>query len=226
MVKLKEQIKKTREKINQVNFDVHWYRRVFHSFGAVFLIYYVLPDVKWVNLLKTIIPIIILSVATIIEILRVKGKISSSHFFGLRFYEKKRIGSYLFFGFAIVILLLFFPQQIAIPCILCGCFADPIIGELRRKVDKKMFYISGFLVCMLFFVVTWYSSDFIVLISISLIGGGSAFFGESKKFRWIDDDFMIQILPAIIICLMWLSLKFYGIDILPDQIIYAGGIPW
>ncbi len=226
MVNFKEKIQKTREKINQVDFDAHWYRRVFHSFGAVFLIYYVLPDVEWVNLLKIIIPLIILSVAVIIEILRVKGKISSSHFFGLRFYEKKRLGSYLFFGFAIVILLLFFPQQIAIPCILCGCFADPIIGELRRKVDKKMFYVSGVLVCMLFFVLTWSSSDFIFLISISLIGGITAFFGEVKKFRLIDDDFMIQILPAVVIGLIWLSLKFYGIDLLPDQIIYAGEMPW
>lgn len=226
MVNFKEKIEKTHEKINQVDFEVHWYRRVFHTFGAVFLIYYMLPNILWVNLLKIIVPIIILIVALAIEVLRLKGKISSSHFFGLRFYEKNRMGSYLFFGFAVVILLLFFPQQIAIPCILCGCLADPIIGELRKRIDKKRFYISGFLVCMLFFVVTWYSSDLITLISISMIGGLAAFFGEIKKFRWIDDDFMIQILPAIVIGIIWISLKYYGIEVLPDQIIYPGDLPW
>lgn len=226
MVNLKKQIEKTREKINQVDFEAHWYRRVFHTFGAVFLFYYLLPDNYWINILKIIIPVLILFFATSLEFLRLKEKISSSHFFGLRFYEKNRVGSYLFFGCAIVTLLLFFPQQIAIPCILCGCFADPIIGEIRSKIDKKMFYISGFLVCMLFFVVTWHTAEFIVMLPISIIGGLGAFIGENKKFRWIDDDFMIQILPALLIGLIWLSLKYYGVEILPDQIIYSGEIPW
>ncbi|UCH71608.1 MAG: dolichol kinase, partial [Thermoplasmatales archaeon] len=149
-----------------------------------------------------------------------KGKIDSNHFFGLRRYEKNRIGSYLFFGIGILVLLLFFPQQIAVPCILCACFADPIMGEIRYRFGKNQVYIIGFLICMFFFIITWYKSNILIILLISIIGAIGAISGEIKKFWWLDDDFMIQIIPAVLILILWLIMKFNGLDILPEQIIY------
>ena len=117
------------KKINSIEFDAYWFRRVFHTFAASFLIYYMLPNEPWVNTLKICISVGVVVFVFILEYFRVKGKFDSSHFFGLRIYEKKRPASYLYFGVAILILLLFFPQQIAIPCILCACLADPMIGD-------------------------------------------------------------------------------------------------
>ena len=102
MVNVTKKIKNTKDRINSLDFDAHWYRHVFHAFGASFLFYYMLPDIHWINILKFWIPPAIVVIAIILEILRLKGKISSNHFFGLRMYEQKRVGSYIFFAVAIV----------------------------------------------------------------------------------------------------------------------------
>jgi len=219
-------IKNTKEKINSLDFDAHWYRRVFHAFGACFLIYYLLPDVDWINILKLVIPPILVVIAISIEILRLTGKISSNHFFGLRMYEKNRVGSYVFFAVGILILLMLPWQAIAIPCILCACLGDPIIGEIRIRFGKSYSYILGFLICTLFFMVVWHAFDSRLVLLISVVGGLGAIIGESKQFWWIDDDFMIQILPAILLIVIWLSASHLGLNLPPDQIITPAKMPW
>lgn len=226
MVKVKQKLSETKDKINLIDFDAHWYRRVFHAFGASFLFYYFLPDtVDWIAFLKYWLPPFFVILAIFLEILRLKGKISSNHFFGLRIYEKNRVGSYVFFAVGIIILLRFFPQQIAIPCILCACLGDPIIGEIRSRYDKKYVYILGFFVCMFFFMVTWFKTDIWLMIPVSVVGGFVAIIGETKKFWWLDDDFMIQILPAVIVSIIWIIASNYSIP-LPDEIIVPAVWPW
>jgi len=226
MKNIVEQIEESRNKINSISFEAHWYRRVFHAFGACFLFYYMLPDVDWVNLLKFWVPPLIIVFAIVLEVLRLKGSVNSDHFFGLRVYEKNRVGSYLFFGVAVLILLRFFPQQIAIPCILCACLADPIMGEIRYRFDKIRVCLIGFLICMVFFMVSWYNADLWIVILVSVIGASGAVFGEVKKFWWLDDDFMIQIIPALLLLLLFFCLTQIGIEISFDQIIIPGDIPW
>ena len=223
---VKEKLDDITKKINSIDFDAHWYRRVFHAFGASFLFYYFFPNVNWVNLLDWInilkiwVPVSIVIIIIILEILRLKGKIDSNHFFGLRTYEKKRIGSFVFFTFAILLLLIFFPQQIAIPCILCACLADPIMGEIRYNFSEKQAYLVGFLVCMFFFIVTWFKADFSLMILVSFIGAIGAVVGETKKFWWLDDDFMIQILPAVLILIIWFVAPTLGFNLPNEPIIY------
>ena len=226
MNKLVKNIQETKRKINSLDFDAHWYRRVFHAFGASFLFYYMLPNVDWINVMKFWVPPIAVALAISLEVFRLKGVISSDHFFGLRMYEKNRVGSYLFFGVAALILLWGFPQQIAIPCILCACLADPIMGEVRHRFGKKEVYIIGFLVCMLFFMVTWYKADLWIVFLVSIVGAGGAVLGEVKKFWWLDDDFMIQIVPAVLLIVFLLSLKQMGVEISFEQVIYPGNMPW
>ncbi len=223
--KIVNQIEETKNKINAIEFDVHWYRRVFHAFGACFLFYYLLPEVDWIDLLKFWVPFLILISLVILEFLRIKGKVSGNHFFGLRMYEKNRVGSYLFFGVAMVTLLLFFPQQIAIPCILCASIGDPVIGEIRSRVGRKSAYVVGFFVCMLFFVVAWYKADFFVMFFVSIIGAFGAVVGEAKKIWWLDDDFMIQMTPAVLLLIIWFSASYVGFS-LPDIVIYPAAMPW
>ncbi|UCF50350.1 MAG: dolichol kinase [Thermoplasmatales archaeon] len=225
MVNVTEKFKDAKEIINSLDFDAHWYRRVFHTFGASFLFYYILPDIDWINILKLWIPPLIVIFVIILELLRLTGKISSNHFFGLRMYEKKRIGSYVFFAVAILILLRFFPQQIAIPCILCATLGDPIIGEIRRNFSMKYVYLFGFLVCMFFFIITWFKSDVFLMILVSIIGGFGAIIGETKKFWWLDDDFMIQMIPAFLLLIIWFSIPYFGLAY-PGEIIYQMPVVW
>ena len=219
MKKLVNQSGKKNRNNNSVYFDLHWYRRVFHTFGAVFLVYYLIPsDVYWLDFLKFWIPVAILFFVLVLEALRITGKISSGYFFGLRSYEEQRVGSYVFFGTALLILLLFFPQHIAVPCILCACIADPVMGEIRNRFDMKSVYVVGFLVCLLFFMVSWYKSNIWVMILVSIIGATGAVIGETRKIWWLDDDFMIQILPALLILLLWFLLTFVDINILSSSL--------
>ena len=222
MKKIVDQSREIKKKIDSLEFDVHWYRRVFHAFGAAFLVYYLMPnDIEWLNLAKFWVPLGIVIFTILLEYLRISGKIDSKHFFGLRMYEKNRAGSYVFFGVAILLLLIFFPQQIAIPCILCACIADPIMGEVRHRFEKKYVYITGFIVCLLFFMITWYKAAIWLMLLVSIVGAAGAVIGEAKKFWWLDDDFMIQMLPAIFLLAIWLSAQYIGIA-LPEPIIY----PW
>ena len=208
------------ERMNAIEVNAHWFRRVFHTFAASFLVYYLLPNDKWINIGKIIIPVIIIFCMVIIEYRRIRGDLDHKRFFGLRNYEKKRPASYLYFGVAVLLLFLLFPQQIAIPCILCASFTDPIIGESRFYLGKKRAYVIGFVISVLFFLVTWYRADWWVLILISLLGATGAIIGEAKKLKLLDDDFMIQMLPAILLVLIWQGLLTIGIDVLPPPIIY------
>lgn len=210
---------KTAKKNSSIEFDARLFRRVFHTFAASFLIYYSLPNEQWMNTLKFYIPIVIVLFVSLLEYFRIKGKIDCNRFFGLRTYEEKRPAGYLYFGVGSLFLLLFFPQQIAIPCILCACFSDPIIGELRYHMRIKEAYIIGFFICVFFFLITWINAELWIILLISTIGGVGALIGEAKKFWLIDDDFMIQILPAILILILWQGLKVTGLEILPAEII-------
>jgi len=221
----KKKLKDTKDKINSLDFDAHWYRRVFHAFGASFLFYYLLPDEEWINFLKFWVPPILVVIAIMLELLRLKGLLNSDHFFGLRMYEKNRVGSYVFFAVAILILLRFFPQQIAIPCILCACLADPLMGEIRYRFGKKSVYLIGYLLCMFFFLVSWIKADDRLMIIAAIVGAFGAVVGETKKFWWLDDDFMIQIVPAVLLLIVWYAAPMLGFT-LPGPIIYPGLVPW
>lgn len=207
------------EQLTAIEVDAHWFRRVFHTFAASFLFYYLLPDEEWMNAIKIVVPISIVFCMIVIEYRRLRGTLDHQRFFGLRSYEKKQPASYLYFGIAVVLLFLLFPQQIAIPCILCASFTDPIIGETRHYFGKTRAYAIGFIVSLFFFFITWYQADWWILILVSVIGAAGALIGEAKKLRLIDDDFMIQMLPALLLLLFWQGSLAFGINILPPKII-------
>jgi dolichol kinase len=194
---------------------------VSHAFAASFLVYYLLPNEQWLNPVKYSVLIGVLVFVALLEYLRIKGVFDSGTFFGLRVYEKNRPGSYLYFGVAVVLLLLFFPQQIAVPCILCGSLGDPLIGEFRFRSGKRKAIVLGFIVCLLFFVVTWYTADFLILIGVSFLGAACAVLGEVRKFRLLDDDFMIQMVPAVVLSVIWLGMNAFGVQILPQVIFHV-----
>lgn len=222
MIKVVKQLGEVKRRINSIDFNVHWYRRAFHAFGASFLGYYMLPDdIDWVSLLKLWVPLLILGFVFVLEFLRLWGRIGSHHFFGLRVYEERRVGSYLFFGVAVLILLRFFPQHIAVPCILCACIADPVMGEVRYRFGKKDVYVVGFLLCLFFFMVTWYKADVWLMVLVSIVGAVGAVVGEVKKFWWLDDDFMIQMVPAVLLLIIWMGISYFGL-MTPAPIIH----PW
>jgi len=208
------------ERLNAIEVDAHWFRRVFHTFAASFLVYYLLPDEPWMNLGKIVVSLLIVVWMGVVEYQRIRGDISQRRFFGLRHYEMKRPASYLYFGVALLLLFLLFPQQIAIPCILCASFTDPIIGESRFYFGRKQAYLIGFVFSVFFFTIVWFRAEWWALLLVSLLGAAGAVIGEGKKLKWVDDDFMIQMLPALLLWCLWQGLLVMGINILPAPIIH------
>ena len=209
-----------KELISSITLDARWFRRVIHTSSAGFIGYYLLPDEPAMNIIKIIVPIVIFSGLAILEYLRLQLVIDHSEFFGLRDYEKKRPASYLYFGSALIILFLLFPQQIAVPCILCACFTDPVMGECRYHLGKKIAIVVGFLLSFCFFVLFWHTVPVPISFLIPVIGATSAVIGEIYKNRYLDDDFLIQMAPAFIIGSLWQLVALYDVNILPSPLIY------
>lgn len=138
-------------------------------------------------------------IVIIFDLLRVRNHISFPCDDLLRHYENNRLGSYVYFGIGAMILFLFFPEQISIPCILCASITDPFMGEIRHHYSKKSALLGGFLISFLFFAIIWMHTPINIMIPIASIGSISAVIAEKYAGFWIDDDFLMQMLPAMIL---------------------------
>lgn len=193
------------------SFD-YWFRRSAHVFATTFISYYFLPDSGYIGILKRIIVLSLLIIFIVFDIARLKRK--RYKLTGLRDYEENRIGSYVYFGIGTSILLLLFPQQIAIPCIVSAALVDPVAGELR-KINLKLSYLIVFMLSFFIFYSTWLTSPYAILISVT--SSLSLTLSELKKFRYLDDDLLMQIVPALTILIFYLIL---GKEIMPREIIF------
>ncbi|KAA0007547.1 MAG: dolichol kinase [Thermoplasmata archaeon] len=191
---------------------IHWYRRLAHVSGSAIISYYMLPDEGWIGLTKKLVVIFSVLLIIAVDVRRIRRrdiKISC-----LRDYEERRVGGYVYFGMGSAILLLFFPQQISIPCIVSTSLADPLAGEMR-KLGLIPASVSSMLLSFFIFFSTWLSSP--IALQIAVLGALSTTASEFVKSRYIDDDLLMQIVPAI---LMYIVYFYLGKEILPDRIIY------
>jgi hypothetical protein len=62
------------------------------------------------------------------------------------------------------------------------------------------------------------------MILASVVGAYGAVVGETKKFWWLDDDFMIQMVPAFLLLIIWFLIDYLGYK-LPGDIIIPGIMP-
>ncbi len=179
----------------QETFDPRWYRRAFHTFAACFVAYYLIPentgDLLWLYVAKRAVVVFAMCILIFVEAIRLNGIIKTEVFFGLRLYERKRVCSYLYFGLASSLLLLLFPQAIAVPCILAAAIVDPVMGELRRVAQKWVPVVFGSILSFGFFLVCNYSP------LPAALGACLVVLGETGANKYVDDDFLMQMLPAI-----------------------------
>ncbi len=196
-------------KADDIKPSSHWFRRMIHVSGACALVYYLYPDnVLWIHILKIVVVLTILISTVVVEVLRLTCKLDRGFLFPFRSYEAGRIGAYIWFGISISALLLFFPQQIAGPCILIVCIADPLIGEIRDK-NHVLSVLTGITVCFCIFFIFNYSMYIALFTALLAVGA------ERIKTKKVDDDFLMPIIPAIVIYILTLL----TIIILPEILI-------
>jgi hypothetical protein len=155
----------------------------------------------------------------------------------LREYERSRIASYLWFTVGATILIVFFPQQIAAPCILATAVGDPALG-VTKKFRRRYTFSIAIIICFLVFLAFKYQ------LLVAILAAGITFIAQFIEFRiqwrvrrslfWsrskhevskyqkyfdflfkTDDDFMMQIIPALTLLFLFLIHP----DFMPDPLI-------
>ncbi|WP_455392028.1 hypothetical protein [[Eubacterium] cellulosolvens] len=210
-------------------------RRIFHLLFAFIVIYYYLPATIFGVPTYYLIIILFFLLPVLIEIVRLRRGIT---FLGLHDHERNHVASYLWFCAGATLLIIAFPQQIAAPCIIATALGDPVIG-LTKPYRRRFIFIVTFLICLLVFVLFQYP------IYLAILAAGVAFIAESFEFKirvrlrpnlfWsrskhrfskyksvfdflfrTDDDFMMQVIPAIVLLILFTILP----ELLPPQVIY------
>ena len=181
-------------------FDEQIYRRFNHTVAACFVIFFLFPQ-KVFGSERIYLAIILWIVIITIEYLRLKNKFE---LVGMRDYEQTRVAGFVWFATGTSILFIFtemgaFPQSIAIATIIMAAYTDPVIGEANRNLGGNWGLGLGFLCAFLIYI------SVIGSIFYSVMGALVAVIVERPKLKWFDDDLAMQIFPAAILSILWLS---------------------
>ncbi len=134
--------------------------------------------------------------------------------FGMRAYERGRVASYAYFAVATGALLLLFPQPIAVPCLVGAALLDPVIGEFRSRGRTRLGVILATTLGLALFILLDWS------ILASSVATLAILTGELVTIPYLDDDFLMPILPALALTVLLAA----GVGDLPaDLIIPLGG---
>lgn len=192
------------------------FRRAVHAFGASFIVYYLLPtSVPAVALFARWGPFAILLAAFALEALRLAGRVRSEALFGLREYERRRLGAYVYFGVAALLLLRFAPQSIAVPCIVGMAVLDPAHAWLREDLklgNGAAFAVGAALATVLFAFAGWG-------LPFALGAGVAMALAEVVDLPYLDDDLLMGLAPAALLA----ALAAAGVADVPAPFLHAWG---
>lgn len=174
----------------------HVLRRLVHMMAPLSLVYYVLPDPLWPGAPSNQVLLLVLFEGILIfEALRLYF---GWPIIGIRDYEYDRFSAAAWAALAMVVTLLFFPLALAAPAIIGMSFVDPLIGELRRR--KSPLYPS--LPTAVYFIIVlatlWYFLGLSTTVLVaSAIATGLAIGIERVRMKYVDDDFLMTIVPVL-----------------------------
>ena len=176
------------------------YRRFNHTVASCFVIYFLFPEyILGVDRLYLVV-IFWLSIV-LIEYFRLSGVFALD---GMRDYESSRIAGFVWFATGTCAILFFyeigvFPEIFAVSTIIMASLVDPLIGECNKKHGDLQGFFAGFIASVLIYQLI------IGSLFYSLIGGLVAVLVERPKFKWLDDDLLMQIFPILIMTIFYVS---------------------
>lgn len=120
---------------------------------------------------------------------------------GQRPYETKRVSSFTFGAFGIIVVLLCTQQMYAIPIIFSCALVDPLMGELRELLPYYLTAIIGMLtVWGIWTMCHWYLSTPELL---AYVMGPLIVLLEKPNYYWIDDNLLMQLVPLCIVRMLY-----------------------
>ncbi len=181
-------------------------RRGFHLTSPVWLIWYWMPPNAWVGVQKEFVLLFFLCGALLIEAARLIFRFPIP---GLRDYETDRLSAYAWGSIGLATGLFFFPGELVIPTFWGMAWIDPLCAYAKKKGRYPHLPLAayfGLAVLILTFVVPLapYQTTPLVGPSASarialyaLVAAGLAILAEYPNWRWVDDDFLMHIIPLL-----------------------------
>ncbi len=189
----------------------HYFRRIFHLCGPLFLVYYLFPKDMWgLGISNKEFIIIIFTLLMIFEAVRLgTGRL----FFGLRNYEKKQLSAYAWAAIAITIAFLFFPPIFVICAVVGMGWTDPLIGELRKhwKEAYPVLPIVVYFLIIMGCLQLFSGIPLLVQLFLASLTTVIAILVEYPRLNYVDDDFLMLIIPLIVLTGVYECLIFTGL---------------
>jgi hypothetical protein len=176
----------------------HVLRRMVHISTPVFLVYYWLPNPLWTDGPdRTLSIVVLLLIILNVEFWRLRKK---PRIIGTRPYEMNRISAAAWAAIAFTIAFVFFPLQYAAPALIGMGWVDPLIGELRMRNSRYypvLPLIAYFFIAFVSLVIL--TDQWLAALAASLVATRLAIIVEKTKTKYLDDDFVMAIVPLFAI---------------------------
>ncbi len=182
-------------------------RRFVHCLIAITPVYYLIPvDLPVSPLKRWHLLIAFFVLVALFESIRLWRKMT---FIGLRPHEKDSIASFAWAAAGITLALWLMPWEIATPVLVGMGLVDPLIGEMRRSKRPVWQRLSASLVvyasiCIVSFALL---TDLPLwrLSVLSCLGALLAVAAEGWRVPYVDDDFLMIVVPGFFLSLLWLA---------------------
>lgn len=182
------------------------FRRCMHCGLALGPAYYLLPEeLPWLGFGRWVLLIGFISAVALFEVVRL---LKGWTFFGLRPHERRQIASFVWASAGAVIALWFFREDVASAAIVGMALVDPLAGELRRVRSSLQVTVGlpivAYAVIAAAVLAAFDTMPHLPLVGASLCGAVAAVLAERWKVRYVDDDFLMIVVPCLLMGLFTL----------------------
>jgi hypothetical protein len=191
-------------------------RRLFHAVGVLVLLVYLLPPEFFVVLPTRVVLLLALLAVLTLEGVRMARGVELPM---IRPWEaeNRRPASYAYFAVALVVAVLWLPAALGTAVVLGGAWADPLAGELRaRGVRPSVSFAlpTLFYGALAFAALRWVGGWTVpAALATGLAAGVLGILVERPKWKWVDDDLLIILVPAALLAglvAVWPALPMAG----------------
>ncbi len=169
-------------------------RLIIHLSTPAYLVYYFLPNPLWPGGISPQLGVIIVLIFTLaLEFLRLTRK---WRILGMREYEARQISAAAWAGVALTITFLFFPIEYAAPVLFGMAIVDPLISAVRKTRMYPIVPIAVYFFIALILMSLLIGPTLKIAVA-SLVAALIAVAVESPKSSWVDDDFLMIVVPLI-----------------------------
>ncbi len=178
------------------------FRKAFHLASPVWLVWYWMPPDAWVGVPKDFVLAFFFFGALAIEGVRL---VTGWHLPGLRDYERNRLGAYAWGAVGLAFALLLFPGELVIPTFWGMAWIDPVCWYTKRRRGYPWVPVAAYValaaaLMVLVVPLAPYHTAPLAAWRIALyapVAAVLAVAAEAPNLRWIDDDFLMHIVPLL-----------------------------